>query len=1015
MMMRNKLRIGFILFIATFNSLFSQLPQLFINEYSAANVSRNNPRLKDFKGDSPDWIELYNNNLNDPIEINGFYLSDNANDKQRYRIPLSSVKVPKISIPPGGYFVIFCSGKDTVIASTKQVHTNFKLTQTKSVAEQLFLSDKNGTQLDNVTIKRNQADHSWGRYYYGDPNVTANLIKNRKFYVYVRPTPGGFNDSNKIGNSKPVFAYIDYLKSPEMTTQPGFRPNGILVNFKPTYSNTDYYWIKYSYTNQIPSRTASAYADTIPLTRTAAGLLKTAYTGLDFDPTTVEDSVYHTCTIKARYVPIDTFAYYYLPSFPITNTFFIKGVEDSIKVGTNKFKLTFDSAQKLPIIHISENKYSNANIAEAVNNGSTPPLPSDINKSKAFRLPPVFGIFANTTADSTYSTLEYFENGKRLGVYNGFTMKKATKKRTANFEQRNIAFKPNDEYGVAPSAVVDGQRGINHQLKHQFFKNPTLSPSTKDKFRKIHLRAAGNDNFFSAVEGANAAIIKKDTVNQTHLRDGMVQSYAAKIGLNFETRNYQPVILYVNGRYNGIYDIRETFNNNFTKANFQQAKKDIDVIKIDAQKSPLPCLVREREGSKKDFVSLCKFILKKDLSDPAYYDTVKTKMSVTSLIDYIIYNQYTGNTHFVNDNVGIWRGRSPDGVKQKWRFFAYDMDNVFQRSANTFSHTGNTATDPYSFSPCAYKNVQEIVPDSINIFKIFKRLYDTNFVFKSQYLFRFNSLLSTSLKCDSMVNHFEKVKGLMTSQIRRHVANNSKNRYNFAGGQQALVLKINRAYDSLREAILRRCVSFDSTLQYTCDTTLRPREKVFVKILPDTIPEIGKVSVYGYDRYTTTDTLTMNHIFMRTRLELEANTTNINYVFDRWTTTNKADTILNSIFSNSMYFKVTKGDTIYANFKRVPKEQLDFPLQFPTAFSPNGDGKNDIFSPIGGSGDIVQYEMQIYNRWGELIYNTYDRNRGWNGKQYGADAPVGVYVFRVTAVDINNKKTNKVGNLTLLR
>ncbi len=1025
-MMRNKFGIGFILFIGTFNLLFSQLPQLYINEYSAANVSRKNLNFKDWENDSPDWIELYNNDLNNPIEINGFYLSDNANNKLRYRIPLSSIKVPKISIPPGGYFVIFCSGKDTVIAASKQIHTNFKLTQTKVAAEQLFLSDKNGTQLDNVTIKRNQADHSWGRYYYGDPNVPAsNLIKNRKFYVYVRPTPGGFNDSNKVPRpgagttTQTVWAYIDYLKSPEMTTQPGFRPNGILINFKPIYPNgSDFQFIKYSYANQIPSRIISVNADTIPLTRNVSGvgLTKAAYTGKEFDSGN-EDSVYHTCTIKARYLPIDSMSFYYLPSFPITNTFFMKGIEDSIKVGSNKFKLVFDSAQKLPIIHISENKYSTATIAtDPISNTSVPEFSfSGINDSKKFRLPPVFGIFSSTTADSTYSTLEYFENGKRLGVYNGFTMKKATKKRTANFEQRNIAFKPNDEYGIAPSAVIDGQRGINHQLKHQFFKNPTLSPSTKDKFRKIHLRTAGNDNFFSAVEGATPVIVRRDTINQTHLRDGMVQSYAAKIGLNFETRNYQPVILYVNGRYNGIYDIRETFNNNFTKANFQQAKKDIDVIKIDAQKSPLPCLVREREGKKTDFVSLCKFILKKDLSQAAYYDTVKTQMSITSLIDYIIYNQYTGNTHFVNDNVGIWRGRSPDGVKQKWRFFAYDMDNVFQRSANTFSHTGNSSTDPYSFSPCAYKNIQEIVPDSINIYRIFKRLYDTNFVFKSQYLFRFNSLLSTSLKCDSMVNHFEKVKGLMTSQIRRHVANNSKNRYNFAGGQQALVLKINRAYDSLREAILRRCVSFDSTLQYTCDTTLRPREKVFVKILPDTIPEIGKVSVFGYDRYTTKDTLTMNHIFMRTRLELEANTTNINYVFDRWTTTNKSDTILNSIFSNSMYFKVTKGDTIYANFKRVSKDQLDFPLQFPTAFSPNGDGKNDIFSPIGGSGDIVQYEMQIFNRWGELIYNTYDRNRGWNGKQYGADAPVGVYVFRVTAVDINNKKTNKVGNLTLLR
>jgi gliding motility-associated-like protein len=1030
MMMRNKLRIGILVFIASFNYLFSQLPKLYINEYSAANINRSEAKFRDFSFDTPDWIELYNDEVTKSIFVNGYYLSDNADDKKRYRIPA----VPQISIPPGGYLVIFCSGKDTVVnfGTKKEIHTNFKLTQTKAIAEQIFLSDNNGTVLDNVTIKRNQPNHSWGRYFDG-PVALSPPVKNRKFYVYVRPTPGTFNDSNKVGvgPTKKITAYIDYLKSPEMKTQPGFKANGFLIDFKPIYPVTTQpqQALMYSLTNQIPSYKPGGanQPDTFPIVRVASPPSQTAtnagpYTGIFFDPsiTPATDSIFHTFTLKARYCPMDTSLFYYLPSFPVTNTYFSKGVADSIKIGTSKFNLTDDSVQKLPIIHISDNKYAAANIAVDPPNTLTPIFSSTLPSSNTFRLPPIFGLFANKTGDSTYATLEYYEpGGKRTGVYNGFVYRKAKKKRTVNFEQRNISFKPDDEYGIAPLAAVDGQKGITYQLKHKFFNNPILSPAGKDEFKKIHLRPSGNDNFFSisdSLKGVGGSL-KRDTVRQTQMRDGLVESYAAKIGLNFETRNYQPCILYVNGRYQGIYDIRETFNNNFTKANFNQGKEDVDIIKYDVvfnNASPPTAgpSKRVREGSSSEWFELCKYILKNKMTDDNY-EYVKSKMSVSSLIDYIIYNQYTGNSHFLNTNVGIWRGRNPEGVKQKWRFFAYDMDNVYERSVNV-SFLGNIQnTTPYIFTPCSYKEKTIADPDSTGIYDIFQKLYDSSFVFKSQYLFRFNSLLEGPLKCDSMINHFEQVKDLTISQIKRHVANNSKSRYNYLGGQQAAFLKIIRAYDSLREYITRRCGSLDSTL-LLCDTLVKPKQNIFVKILPDSLP-VGKVIVNANEKYATETNLNLTHVYMNTRLDFEAISTNPNYVFDRWTTTNKKDTIRDTLFSSSMYLKVTKADTISAVFKLVPKEQLDFPLQFPSAFSPNGDGKNDVFSPVGGGGDIVQYEMQIFNRWGELIYNTYDRNRGWNGKQYGVDAPIGVYTFRITAVDINNKKVNKVGNLTLLR
>jgi gliding motility-associated-like protein len=1018
MMNRFKRIIG-LFFVFISGQLFSQqLPKLYINEYSAANVSRTNAKFKDFQGDSPDWFEIYNDETTKILDINGYYISDNANDKRRYRIPAT----PKVSIPPGGYAVIFCSGKDTVVSigTKREVHTNFKLTQTKTKAEEIYLSDFNGALLDNVTIKRNQADHSWGRYFYGTTPVP---VRTRKFYVYVRPTPGSFNDSNQVqrpGNTTPtIWAYIDYAKPPEMTTQPGLRAKGVAINFKDFYAaQSDQFVIKYSYSNQIPTRTIAG-ADTVPLKQTNALLQPSAYTGVTFDSGNI-DSMYHTFTIKARYVPIDTSAFDYLPSFPITNTFFALGIADSIKVGSAKFALTLDSAQKLPIIHISNNRISSSTIAVETNDASAPDLVSDITVAKKFRLPHVFPLFSATNGDSIYSTFEYFEAGKRLGVYNGFVYRKGKKKRTVNFEQRNLAFKPDDEYGIVPAAAVDGQKGLTYQIKNKLFKNPVLNPDDKDKFKKILLRPAGNDNFFSPSDGTP---LSADTVRQTHIRDGMAQSYAKKIGLNFETRNYQPVILFVNGRYHGVYDLRENFNNNYTKSNFKQGKGNVDIIKVDRFATPPLPQKRVREGSVSEWEALCKFIYKSNLKDPKIYEEVKSKLSISSLIDYMIYNQYIGNTHFTNTNVGIWRGKSPDGIKQKWRFFAYDMDNIYERSNSSSFVTGAFSSDPVGFKPCDYakKYSNASFFDTTGIYEIFVRLYDSNFVFKSQYLFRFGSLMDGPLKCDSMVTHFEKVKDLMISQMKRHVANNSKKKYNYNGGQNAVFLKLVNSYEALKDAINRRCNYLDTSALTDCDTNIKSKKTVYVKILPDTV-EVGEVSVNNNARYTTRNELLMkNVIYMNTRVEFEAASVNPNYVFDRWTTTNvktknnKGDSIADSPFSNAMHLTITKPDTIYANFRLVTKDQLDFPLQFPTAFSPNGDGRNDVFAPIGGSGDIAQYEMQIFNRWGELIYNTYDRARGWNGKQYGVDAPIGVYAYKITAIDVNNKKTEKVGNVTLLR
>ncbi len=83
------------------------------------------------------------------------------------------------------------------------------------------------------------------------------------------------------------------------------------------------------------------------------------------------------------------------------------------------------------------------------------------------------------------------------------------------------------------------------------------------------------------------------------------------------------------------------------------------------------------------------------------------------------------------------------------------------------------------------------------------------------------------------------------------------------------------------------------------------------------------------------------------------------------------------------------------------------------AFSPNGDGKNDVWKVQGRC--IKEIEVRIYNRWGEKVYESYNAQESWDGTYRGKplDTDVYVYVINVTMQDGTTKIIK--GDITLLR
>lgn len=83
-------------------------------------------------------------------------------------------------------------------------------------------------------------------------------------------------------------------------------------------------------------------------------------------------------------------------------------------------------------------------------------------------------------------------------------------------------------------------------------------------------------------------------------------------------------------------------------------------------------------------------------------------------------------------------------------------------------------------------------------------------------------------------------------------------------------------------------------------------------------------------------------------------------------------------------------------------------LFIPSAFTPDDDNINDVFMPVFPREDVAEYRLSIYNRWGELIFNTEDKELGWNGMYNGNPVQHGAYPFIITVKSVFDDNTETI-------
>src|SRR5262249_9609223 len=108
----------------------------------------------------------------------------------------------------------------------------------------------------------------------------------------------------------------------------------------------------------------------------------------------------------------------------------------------------------------------------------------------------------------------------------------------------------------------------------------------------------------------------------------------------------------------------------------------------------------------------------------------------------------------------------------------------------------------------------------------------------------------------------------------------------------------------------------------------------------------------------------------------------------------------------------TTGDTV----EITGKGHCIIGIHFPNAFTPNGDGRNDTFKPVF-SRSFDAYHLPIFDRFGQLVFETTDPTKGWDGRYKSASPPTTTFVWFATYHFTNTPQppTTQKGTLELIR
>lgn len=346
------------------------------------------------------------------------------------------------------------------------------------------------------------------------------------------------------------------------------------------------------------------------------------------------------------------------------------------------------------------------------------------------------------------------------------------------YDQRGFDFIMKDEFGY------------NADVEHQIFPE-----KTRDNFQRLILKPAANDNY--------------PFENGAHIRDAFVHTLSIRADLKLDERTWRPCILYLNGEYWGVYELREKVDDHdFTDYYSDQGKYFLQFLKT------WGATWSEYGGAQAqtDWNNIRNFIQTNNTSIPANFTHIDTTLNWKSLCDYFVLNSYVVSQDWLNWNTAWWRGLDPNGDKKKWRYTLWDMDATFGHYIN---YTG--IPDPSANAdPCNVESLPN--PGGQGHTDILQKLINENEVVEQYYITRYIDLVNTYFSCDYMNTLLDSMINEIQPEMNAQI---SKWGGTYAGWQSAVnQLKsfIDLRCQALEQGLID-CYNLDGPYEVTFDVT----------------------------------------------------------------------------------------------------------------------------------------------------------------------------------------------------
>jgi len=735
-------------------AMVPEVTTLLINEYCTRNAA-----LYDEAGDTPDWVELYNSG-SEPLDLSGYALSDDLTQLDKWRFP-------EVSLAPKAYLLLLLSGKttantgETKLDSQGRLHVDFRLSASDT---QLVVTDTRGRTVATAAVEDLPINVSKGRA----------LDKPDTWAYFPRPTPGTANTTASF----PTLSQADSQASKDIMVSEVFAMDGV------NKAEPDEDWVElYNNTSKKVDLTGYGLSDNLD----EPFLMKLAKVTINPKSTVVVTPKDFAISARGETILLTD------PSGVVEDAF----ATGHLRVGASSGRQVGANASgSLDRVFYATPTKNQPNTTAAYKAYTEVPT---ITVKKGTGGAVVEGLYIAQTVTVTIQVAEpdakihYTLDGKKptsaSAVYAGpirvdhslvvkaiavrpdylpsdSVSRTLLKETPHSLPVLSLSGNPADLVGAAGALTSvdfkkeipvefafyeeDGRLGIDYQAGvelHGQFSRKEGQRSLEVKFRSSYGESEVTYPFFPDYDVTTFRRLVLRTSGQDWKITKVRDSFMTRIvqgQLSIDTMAVRNCVVYVNGKYWGLYEIREKLDQFYVASHYGVDSNKVDLIKGNNMVVA---------GSYKDMADLIQYCRAHDLRDPTAYKAVLARINENSLMDWIIAESFFSNSD--SGNKKFWRPTTEGG---QYRWMLFDLDWAMFSSTYKSDRLKGDLLDPAGHGQGNWFNTTLQV-----------KLME-NPDFEEKFIERYAKFLNTTFKTDRMVKILDQSLAIIRDEMPRQIA-----------------------------------------------------------------------------------------------------------------------------------------------------------------------------------------------------------------------------------------------------